>query len=127
VNNLESNLTKLAKFVKIKKKVGEMKRNVLRNGIIKHMLSKTGNPFNKVLDDSVSNLPTDKTDFGVCWSLGGFLYSIFCLNTVLSLLKKIPTIEPSSKFKLIWDVIVGAAFMIFFFFIPVHIAINEPI
>lgn len=39
----------------------------------------------------------------------------------------LPTIEPSSRLKLVWDLLLGVVLIVFFFFIPVHVAINESI
>lgn len=46
---------------------------------------------------------------------------------IIKLFRSIPTIEPSSKFKLVWDVIIGMVFMTYFFIIPIHVAINVSI
>jgi putative effector of murein hydrolase LrgA (UPF0299 family) len=117
----------MVSFVKLKKKIAEMKRFLLKQILSRSVFSE--GRFNNILDDpSYVSPPKEEITKQSYWvSIFEYLTAKKMVGLVLMLFSRIPTIEPSSKFKLIWDFLLGIVLIVYFFFIPVHIAINEPI
>ncbi|KAL4505166.1 hypothetical protein ABPG72_016233 [Tetrahymena utriculariae] len=122
--SVESNLSKMVRFVKLKKQAVEMKRFFVKSQHYKNIMSQFSNPFFKILDDiSANSIDNNNTAYFFLHLIRNLkLYQI-----LVKLAKYIPVIEPSSKFKLVWDLIIGTVFMTYFFVIPIHVAINVSI
>ncbi|KAL4462587.1 hypothetical protein ABPG74_000417 [Tetrahymena malaccensis] len=122
--SVESNLSKMVRFVKLKKQAVEMKRFFVKSQHYKNIMSQFSNPFFKILDDlSANSIDNNNSTYF-------FLHLIRNLKfyqILVKLVKYIPVIEPSSKFKLVWDLLIGTVFMTYFFVIPIHVAINVSI
>ncbi|EAR99958.2 cation channel family protein (macronuclear) [Tetrahymena thermophila SB210] len=122
--SVESNLSKMVRFVKLKKQAVEMKRFFVKSQHYKNIMTQFSNPFFKILDDlSANSIDNSNTTYFFLHLIRNLkLYQI-----LVKLIKYIPVIEPSSKFKLVWDLLIGTVFMTYFFIIPIHVAINVSI
>jgi hypothetical protein len=66
-------------------------------------------------------------DYAIIVLLNKLFTKLSCLHYLKNKLELIPIFEPSNYLKIIWDCIQAFVISIFFFFLPIRIAVEQPI